>query len=64
MFLPGHRSPVAHAECAGNPACRVEALSENAQLRTVGAEFWCLGRIGIADTRIFNPLPRIGATGA
>ena len=43
MFLPGHRSLVAHAECAGIPRVMREAQMKTPNREQLGAEFWWLG---------------------
>ena len=40
MFLPGHRSRVAHAECAGTPRVMREAQMKTPNREQLGAEFW------------------------
>ena len=40
MFLPGHRSLVAHAECAGTPRVMREAQMKTPNREQLGAEFW------------------------
>ena len=43
MFLPGHRSLVAHAECAGTPRVMREAQMKTPNRDQLGAEFWWWG---------------------
>ena len=43
MFLPGHRSLVAHAECAGTPRVMREAQMKTPNREQLGAEFWWPG---------------------
>ena len=40
MFLPGHRTSVAHAECAGTPRVMREAQMKTPNREQLGAEFW------------------------